>query len=105
MTVFQASSYKKGFGDGMAHAASRQSRSKALLENLAARWEKEAQGIEDAKNAVPVADSMAAAEIELRATIHTMRKCAADAREFSNVGSDASASSSTASTGLVGQER
>ena len=34
MTVFQASSYKKGFADGMAHAASRQSVSKALLDEI-----------------------------------------------------------------------
>ena len=31
MSDFEASVYKKGFADGIAHAASRQSRSKALL--------------------------------------------------------------------------
>lgn len=34
MNVFQASTYKKGFADGMAHAASRQSVSKALLDEI-----------------------------------------------------------------------
>jgi len=66
------------------NAASRQSRSKALLANLAGRWELEAMGMEQAMKNDPAPDPMAPAEIELRVQIRTMRGCAKDAREFAN---------------------